>query len=368
MITVSLCLIVKNEEDTIGRCLSSVADLVDEIIIVDTGSDDKTKPIVRKFTRNIFDFKWIDDFAAARNHAFSLAHKDYILWLDADDVLKEEDRKKFAALKQSLDPSVDSVTMNYHLAFDAFGNVTSTLRRNRLVRRERNFKWIGAIHEYLEVWGNIQHSDIAVTHSSIHHDSDRNIRIYEKRLSRGEEFSPRDLYYFANECMDHRMYEGAIEYYEKFLATGKGWVEDNVSSCGKLADCYNQLNNPSKELEASLRSFRYDSPRAEYCCRLGYYFLHREQIQTAIFWYKLATELKPPNVQMGFQNAACSTWLPHLQLCVCYDRAGEHLLAYQHNEKARHFRPTDASVLQNKAYLESVLGITEGGGGNERIE
>ncbi|MER2072437.1 MAG: glycosyltransferase family 2 protein, partial [Psychrobacillus sp.] len=86
MITISLCMIVKNEEEVIGRCLASVKDIVDEINIVDTGSTDQTKEIVKQYTNRIFDFKWIDDFAAARNYSFEQATKEYILWLDADDV------------------------------------------------------------------------------------------------------------------------------------------------------------------------------------------------------------------------------------------------------------------------------------------
>src|SRR6478752_10892384 len=93
--SISLCMIVKNEEAVIERCLTSVRPVVDEIIIVDTGSMDHTKEIVSTFTNCIYDFKWIDDFSAARNFAFSKATKDYILWLDADDVITEENITKF---------------------------------------------------------------------------------------------------------------------------------------------------------------------------------------------------------------------------------------------------------------------------------
>lgn len=66
-ITISLCMIVKNEEQTISRCLESVKDIVNKIIIVDTGSTDKTKELVKKYNAKIYNFKWIDDFSAARN-------------------------------------------------------------------------------------------------------------------------------------------------------------------------------------------------------------------------------------------------------------------------------------------------------------
>ncbi|SFB92460.1 Glycosyl transferase family 2 [Bacillus sp. OV322] len=355
MITVSLCMIVKNEEDTIARCLDSVKNLVDEIIIVDTGSTDKTKEIVSQYTDHVLDFRWIDNFAAARNFTFSHAKMDYIFWLDADDVLMDDDRKKFLLLKETLDPSTDSVTMHYNLSIDEKGNVIASLRRNRLVKRINNFQWYGAVHEYLEVWGNILHSEVAVTHCSIQHDSDRNLHIYENRLKRGEQFSPRDLFYFANELFDHKKFEDAIKYYKQFLETKKGWVEDNISACGKLADCFNALEDHENELHFILKSFEYSSPRADFCCRLGYRFLHNNQPHQALFWYKLATQLEMPSDNFGMISHACWTWLPHLQLCVCYSQIGNYALAYAHNEKACQYIPDHPSILHNKRYLEHFL-------------
>ena len=78
MVTITLCMIVKNEEKVLERCLESIRDLMDEIIIVDTGSTDRTKEIAAKYTDQIFDFEWINDFSAARNFAFSRATCDYI--------------------------------------------------------------------------------------------------------------------------------------------------------------------------------------------------------------------------------------------------------------------------------------------------
>ena len=73
MITISLCMIVKNEEKILERCLDSIADLVDEIIIADTGSADGTREIAARYTEHVYDFPWVDDFSAARNFVFSKA-------------------------------------------------------------------------------------------------------------------------------------------------------------------------------------------------------------------------------------------------------------------------------------------------------
>lgn len=184
VVTISLCMIVKDEQDTLERCLSSVQDIVNEIIIVDTGSKDNTKQIACKYTQHIYDFEWIDDFAAARNFSFEQATQDYILWMDADDVLEEEDRQKFIVFKQQLDLDIDRVMMPYHLALDVDGKPTCTLRRNRLVRRDRGFRWEGAVHEALIVSGTVIQSDIAITHRK---EKSQPIAIYSFSVSESKQ-------------------------------------------------------------------------------------------------------------------------------------------------------------------------------------
>lgn len=94
MVSISLCMIVKNEEDVLARALDSVKELADEMIIVDTGSEDRTKDIARRYTQKVFDFEWEDDFAAARNFACRKASMDYWMWLDADDIVTENELKR----------------------------------------------------------------------------------------------------------------------------------------------------------------------------------------------------------------------------------------------------------------------------------
>ena len=86
MSTLSLCMIVKDEETVLPRCLESVQGLFDEIVVIDTGSTDQTREIARAFGAEVFDFQWRDDFSVARNFSFSKATSDYLFWMDADDV------------------------------------------------------------------------------------------------------------------------------------------------------------------------------------------------------------------------------------------------------------------------------------------
>ncbi|SCY57355.1 glycosyltransferase [Alkaliphilus peptidifermentans] len=355
MISISLCMIVKNEEEILARCLDTVNDIVDEINIVDTGSTDKTKEVAGQYTDRIFDFEWIDNFAAARNESFKYATKDYILYLDADDVLLEKDRIKLKELKETLDPSVDSVSMYYDAGTDEFGNVTLRYRRNRLVKREKNYKWMGDCHQYLDVRGHIINSDIAITHKKIRHAVGRTVSIYEKKIERGDTFTARDFFYYGNELRENGKYEKAIENYNKNISMKEGWIEDKIFACIFKGDCYRYLGDMNNELLSLFQSFQLSSPRAEACSRIGYNFQKQRDYKTAAFWYELSIQQVPDPDRWSFIYLAYYTWYPHLQLCVCYYNLKEYQKSYDHNELARKYRPEDKNILQNKILLERIL-------------
>lgn len=355
MPTVSLCMIVKDEEDTLERCLESVHDLVDEIIIVDTGSKDKTKDIARRYTENIFDFPWIDDFSAARNYSFEQATMEYIFWLDADDVLLPKDRENFKQLLATLDPRIDAVMMKYNIAFDEQGNVTFSYLRERLVKRACNFKWREPVHEYLEIDGQIFITDIGITHLKNRSPAPgRNLAIYEKLLAQGKQLSPRGLYYYARELKDNERYDKAIDYFQQFLDSGQGWYEDCINACLELARCYADKKEYRKSLEALFKSFTYDLPRAEACCELGYHYKNLGDLVKAIFWFELATQLTKPENSWGFIQEDYWGIIPCLELCCCYYQLGNLEKAIEYNEKAEKIKPNDPSVLYNKEFFASI--------------
>lgn len=355
MVTISLCMIVKNEEEVLARCLDCVKDLVDEINIVDTGSTDGTVDIARQYTERVFFFEWTGKFKDARNESFKYATKDYIFYLDADDVLLEQDREKLKTLKETLDPKVDSVSMYYNAGVDEYNNVTLQYRRNRLVKRSRNFQWKGDAHNFLEVSGYIINSDVAVTHKKSSHATGRNLSIYKRKIKNGEAFSPRDYFYYGNELRENGHYKEAIENYTKHIQTN-GWVEDKVYSCINRADCYRFLGEADNELASLFESFRFSkTPRAETCSRIGFHFQQKRDFDAAIYWYELAIKTEHDPNRWSFTYPAYATWYPHLQLCVCYYNKNDLQKSYEHNEKAREYRPQDDRILFNKALLEKKL-------------
>ena len=356
MITISLCMIVKNEEKVLSRCLDSIKDFVDEIIIVDTGSTDRTLETASPYTDKIYSYKWTDDFSSARNYSFSKASMDYCMWMDADDVLEESSRGKFLRLKESLSPDADMVMMKYHTSFDEAGNPVFSYYRERWIRNDSKYCWVGEVHEVIPPEGNIKYSDIAVCHKKTGPgDPDRNLKIYQKMLAEGRELEPRQCYYYARELYYHKLYQDAIPVFEQFLDSPNGWIENKIETCALCADCYYKLEREDTALLTLLRSLSFDMPRAELCCDIGRHFLQHENYKNAIYWYETALHTRRNDQSGGFILPDCYDYIPLLQLCVCYDKLGDLEKAREYNEKAGLCKPCSKAYLYNRQYFDSRL-------------
>ncbi len=162
----SLCMITKNEETFLADCLNSVKGLVDEIIVVDTGSEDRTKEIARGFTNKVFDFAWTNDFSAARNEAIFRATGDWVLVLDADEEL---DKKDHLDILQAINCwqflGFNLVTRNYSNDSNVSGWLPLTEEKNlgkgltgfypsvkvRLFQNRKDLRFSGRIHEQVKI-------------------------------------------------------------------------------------------------------------------------------------------------------------------------------------------------------------------------
>lgn len=356
MISISICMIVKNEEAVLARCLDSVKDLADELVIVDTGSTDRTREIAAGYGAKVFDFPWIDDFSAARNFSFAQATREYCMWLDADDVLLPGDQRMLADLKETLSPEINVVMCRYHTAFDEMGRPAFSYYRERLLRREAGLLWEGAVHEAIAPAPPVLFSELAVTHQKNGPgDSDRNLRILENRQHKGLLLSPREQFYYGRELFDHGRFAEGAEVLEAFLDQGQGWLENNIESCRVLSSCRYALHQPQKALLALLQSLAFDTPRAEVCCDIGRHFFDRSQWRQAIFWYELALGRERNDQSGGFVLPDCYDYIPALQLCVCFDRLGDHKTAQAFNELAGRVKPESPAYQYNKQYFADLL-------------
>lgn len=356
MITISVCMIVRDEEDVIERALCSIKDIADEIIVVDTGSVDQTKEIVSHYTDKIYDFEWSNDFSKARNYSFSKATMDYCMWLDADDIILEEDIDKIKQLKQELSKDTSVVMMKYNTGFDNEGNPTFTYYRERLLRRSDQLRWEGFIHEVISPRGKVIYNDGAVTHKKIKlTNPKRNLEIFLEKQQEGILFSPREMFYFARELYYHQHYERAITEFKRFLNSGQGWKENNISACQFLGYCYHYLGNMQEAISWLLKSLCYDVPRAEVCCDLGKYFYELRCFGQAIYWYAVALSCVRNDQTGAFISPDCYDYIPYIQLCLCYDALKDYKTASFYNELAGQCKPNDEAFLYNKKCFDHIL-------------
>ncbi len=355
MIKVSLCMIVKNEEKVLGRCLDSIRKGMDEIIIVDTGSYDATKAVARKYTDKIFDFKWNDDFSSARNFSFSKATGDFILWLDADDVITEENLGRFISLKENITDGTDVYMMRYNTAFDEAGVPVFCCYRERLIRRSTPHVWKGKVHEAIEYSGRTEYSDIAVNHLSVKKEyGRRNLEIYEKQKKSGEKMTPRDCFYYGRELYYHKQFEKAEEVLSEFLKDKAGWSENKIEACRILSECFKEENDLDKAVKSLTDSFLYGIPKADICCEIGNIFFSHSEFKTAAFWFQTALSLPFEEKNGGFIRKDFENFIPCIMLCVCYDRLGDIEKAERYNIEAGKIKPYSEAYLHNLEYFKKL--------------
>jgi GT2 family glycosyltransferase/tetratricopeptide (TPR) repeat protein len=167
--SVSLCLIVRNEEANLADCLRSAADLVQEVVVVDTGSTDRTKGIAAEFGARVFDFPWCDSFAAARNESLRHATGDWVFWLDADDRLDETNREKLRGLLAALPQGNAAYVMTCLCLPDPVARTATEVTHVRLFRNHPQIRWQYRVHEQIlpairQQQGEVRWTDLVILH------------------------------------------------------------------------------------------------------------------------------------------------------------------------------------------------------------
>lgn len=319
MVTISLCMIVKNEESVLARCLDTVCDLVDEIIIVDTGSTDATKSIAARYTDKIYDFEWVNDFAAARNFSFSKATMDYIYAPDADEILDDENRDRFRKLKECLLPEIELVQMKYvtEISNDAVMNVKKEYRP-KLFKRQRTFVWIDPIHETVRLDPVVYNSDIEIIHRPDATHEKRDFVIFAEEIKRHGILSSKLRTMYARELLKRGTTDD-FEIAEKYF---KGlWESNPVDDAGREAACIlcrlARLKGDATGLMKYAMRDMLDTPCAEICYELGEHFLEKQDYEEAVVWY-----LNAAYETQSILDIHCSGDLPLRKLIYCYEQLG----------------------------------------------
>ena len=340
MITVSLCMIVKNEEKILARCLDSIADLMDEIIIVDTGSTDATRKIASNYTDKIYDFTWIGDFAAARNYAFSKANMQYIYSADADEVLDEENRKAFRQLKETLLPEIDMVQMYYanQLSHGTIYNFDRELRP-KLFKRLRTFQWQGAIHEQIGLEPVIYDSDIEILHMPENNHKDRDLAAFARMTANGIRLDKRLHNIYAKELFisgEDKDFIAAREFFRQ-SCQDTGRSEDEIKEAACVAARAARICGDAEDfLKYALKVIACEGC-SEICCELGEFYLQRQDIDEAIVWfYNGAYETE------SILNIHSGGDIPLYGLAGCYREVGNEDQAAEYEKLAGDWKAKNA--------------------------
>jgi tetratricopeptide (TPR) repeat protein len=168
-LTLSLCMIVRDEEEMLPQCLAAAAPAVDEIVIVDTGSRDRTVEIARSFGARVIEREWTGSFAEARNVSFDAATGDWLMYLDADEVLVEEDVGRLRALRGEVWREAFYLIETSYTGEDGDGTAI-THNALRVFRNRPEYRFEGRMHEQIahrlptQVPGRLEHTAIRVKH------------------------------------------------------------------------------------------------------------------------------------------------------------------------------------------------------------
>ncbi len=333
MVTISLCMIVKNEEKQLPVCLGSLKGLVDEMIVVDTGSTDSTKEIARSFGARVVDFEWTGDFSEARNFSFSLASCDYIYAADADEEIDEDNRKRFLDLKNDLaELDIDIVQMYYcnQLSFRTVYNYDRELRP-KLFKRVRNFIWEGPIHEQVLLDPVICNSEVEIIHKPRESHAERDLEAFRRTVSDGRRLSRRLMGMYARELFmagsDDDFLLAKEFFVEAAADTSRGLDEIKEASC-VLAHVAVIEKDPAILLKYSLKD-AITEMSSEMCYELGQFYFDRGDMDEAIVWYyNAAYECS------SILDAKKSGSLPRLALARCYRELGNEEQALDYEREA----------------------------------
>ena len=272
---VSLTMIVRDEEANLPACLTSAADLFDEIVIVDTGSTDRTVEIARGFGAQVFEFVWVSDFAAARNAALGHATGDYAFWLDADDVLEPPQRDKLRSLLQGLRHG-DEAAFVVRCACDpdtSGGGGETVVDHVRLFPLRKDIRWTYRVHE--QILPALRRAGIPVrwTDVTVRHTGYTDVALRRRKLDRDEAIlrqeladrpgEPFVLFNLGSIAMERQDWPTALGYLRESLRVSAPTDSITRKLFALIARAHQMLGEVDQALSACAAGLRIDPDDAE---------------------------------------------------------------------------------------------------------
>lgn len=369
---ISLCMIVKNEERFLAQCLESARPIVDEIIVVDTGSTDATMDIARRFGATVIERAWRNDFAWARNQAIDAATKRWILILDADEELLPE---SFAALEE-LKTTPAATTGIWLRCFNEADDYQGTGAMSHLLVRifpnRDDIRFKGLIHEYVSLGGSTSgikavHSPVAIRHHGYLRDvvsgRDKGKRNFEivKRAVEEEPNEPFHWFNYGTTAFLLGDYDEAKRGLEKMReingAQPRGFMPNGLSA---LADVYTDKFKDPVSGEAAARQCLEFSPRyANAHFALGKALVMQGRLEDARMAFKMAIDDKPYNHMQFVVDDQVSEWKAHSEIGATYVQEGNDVEALRWFDAGLKNLPTALPLRMNRARALERLGRYE---------
>ncbi|WPC41068.1 glycosyltransferase [Clostridium sp. JS66] len=324
---ITLCMIVKNEEINLRKSLKAVYPFIDEIIVVDTGSTDKTKDIAKGFTDKVYDFEWCNDFAKARNFAISKASNDWILVLDADEVIVEFYSNSILKFIEDKNNSKVVGRIKIINFLDCSSkNKTQTERLSRLFNKNY-FHYEGIVHEQVTALSEKAYTvipvDIAVNHFGYTKDVlrktsklQRNIELLKKAV----ENNPKDSYYLyqlGKSYYLNKQYNIALINFKKAL---KFIDNPNYEYAEDLVETYGYCLVNTEQYSEALHIEKYKTyylKSPDYNFLMGLIYMNNGNFKEAINSFRICTTYEEGKIE------GVTSYLPYYNIGVIYECLGE---------------------------------------------
>lgn len=369
--SIGLYCILKNEVKNIPRLLESVKDCFDEIYFTDTGSTDGSKELISEYISNhanpsnskihLYDFKWCDDFAKARNASLAPVTTDYAMWLDLDDVLS--DAKAFIEWRNCVMQYADFWLATYHYALDDNGRPACSFARERIVKTNLKFQWKYFIHEgmmpqspikkdltlqYASTW-NVKHLRSA---DDLIQDRSRNLTIFEKHK---DNLDSRMKYYYGKELFENQKPLEAFQQLDEAIKMPDLELHDRIMGMQYTASCAALLNQYEKAMSVAHQGLVLAPQRAEFFTLIGDCLLKQNRIADAAPYFEAATKCSysGQNSIQGpiFQHEASYKTYPLNQLARIHANSGDVDRAHTYIEEAMRHNPTAETLGMHKELL-----------------
>lgn len=336
---ISLCMIVKNEEEFLEQSLQSASRYVEDFVVVDTGSTDSTKEIALKYTQKVYDFSWCNDFSAARNFSLEKASYDWVLILDADEKIIDFDSQSVQQLITSNNPAVGRI-QRINVLFDATGERHLSERISRFLNRQL-FHYEGIIHEQIVNRNGNPHQTVPlkITVEHLGYTQEvisrtdkiaRNLTLLEQALKE----APEDtylLYQLGKSYYLAKNYVEAIQCFKKALSMPINfeleYIEDLVETYG-----YALINNGDYTESLELEKFeRYYGGSADFLFLMGLIYMNNAKFLQAVGQFLRCTKNKPG------KTAGIDSYLPYYNLGVIYECLGQKKEAVHYYKKCGNY-------------------------------